>query len=380
MDKPMKKYIIGTVIILFIIIAAVFVSKLNKPPVSQGRTSISIATSDVLISNIYETYTTFGTLQAVREVEISANDDSRVTRIYFSNGNLVSKGNPILQLDSSDAIADLAQKQADLDLAQRTYDRHEQLYEYGGTTKESLDQLKSEVTSDAILVKNSELALQNLTLKAPFDGQLGAFQVNEHDFVSAGTELVKLVQRSPIKVSYSIPQSLASKVKIEQSVTVTTRSVDGKSFDAAVSYISPRINEATGTIALEATIENNDGILLPGMFAQVVEKFGQNPNALTVPEVAVLADIEGSYVYTVENNKATRVNVVIGDIQDGKMEILSGLEEGQNIISQGQQKVNDGDLVTVTNASDNEDENNGDQDDEKDQSKKDKYKKDRKDD
>lgn len=362
---------------MLIILAIIFALKLNKSPASQGQTPITVATSSVEVSKIYETYTTFGTLQAVREVEISANNDSRVTRIYFSNGNLVSKGNPIIQLDSSDAIADLAQKQADLDLAQRTYDRHKQLYEYGGTTQESLDQLKSEVTSDAILVKNSELALQNLTLKAPFDGQLGAFQVNEHDFVSAGTELVKLVQRSPIKVSYSIPQSLASKVKIDQSVNITTHSVDGKNFDAAVSYISPRINEATGTIALEATIENNDGILLPGMFAQVVEKFGQNPNALTVPEVAVLSDIEGNYVYTVENNKAARVNVVIGDIQDGKMEILSGLEEGQNIISQGQQKVNDGDLVTVTNASDDEDKNSDNQEDKKEKRKKGKQEKER---
>lgn len=350
----MKKYIFGLLIALLIAITIILISKVNTKPLAQGQAPLTVATSSVLVSNIDETYTTFGTLQAVKEVEISANNDSRVTNIYFSNGNLVSKGNPIIQLDSSDAIADLAQKKADLALAQRTYERHEQLYEYGGTTQETLDQLKAEVTNDEILVKNSELALQNLTLKAPFDGQLGAFQVNNHDYVEAGSELVKLVQRAPIKVSYSIPQSLAAKVKIEQSVTVTTRSVDGKNFDAAVSYISPRINEATGTIALEATTKNNDGILLPGMFAQVTEKLGQNPNALTVPEVAVLSDIEGSYVYTVENNKATRTNVLIGNIQDGRMEILSGLSKGQNIISQGQQKVNDGDLVTVTNASDDE--------------------------
>lgn len=347
----MKKLI---ALILVLIIAtvtwALYQSHQKKLEQANIIEKITVATTPVRVSEISEKFTTFGSMEAIQKVVISPDDDSRVTKIYFKNGQLVTKGTPIIQLDDSVAKADLATKKATLALAKRTYERHLQLFDVGAATKESLDQLLSEEKSDMIAVKNSEITLENLTLKAPFDGNLSAFTVNAGDFVSAGQALVTVVKKAPIRVAYSIPQSYSSKLQIHQSVIVKAKAIPHKSFTGKVTYISPTVDPNTGTISLEGTFENSEGLLAPGMFVQVENILGENSSALVIPEVALLSDIQGNYVYTVKDGKAARINITIGNIQEGKVQVLKGLNKGQEIVSEGQQKLSDGDPVTVVDS------------------------------
>lgn len=347
----MKKLI--TIIIVLAIIAAgwmLYNSHQRKLANANLIEPITVATTPVRVAEINEKFTTFGSMEAIQKVVISSDDDSRVTKIYFKNGQLVSKGTPIIQLDDSVAKADLATKKATLALAKRTYERHLQLFDVGAATKESLDQLLSEEKSDMIAVKNSEITLENLTLKAPFDGHLGAFTVNAGDYVAAGQALVTVVKKSPIRVAYSIPQSYSEKLKIGQKVVVQAKAIPHQSFTGELSYISPTIDPNTGTVSLEATFANSDGLLAPGMFVQVENILGQNRSALVIPEVALLSDIQGNYVYTVKDGKAARINITIGNIEEGQVQVLKGLDKNQEIISEGQQKLSDGDLVTVVDS------------------------------
>lgn len=338
-------------ILIIIVIAALagiatfFVKKHEANTAKVETIPTKVVASPVSTTTIDETYSTFGTLAAIQKVTVSSDSDSRVTKIFFKNGQLVSKDTPLIQMDDSNAKAELAVNQANLALAEATYKRNAQLLKYGATTKQNLDQLLAEVVNDKTTVKNSQIALDNLTLKAPFDGQLGAFQINQGDYVSAGDALVTLVSKSPIRVDYSIPQDLAEKLKMKQNVIITAKAIPSQSFNGAVSYISPTVDSDTGTISLQATIANKDGLLSPGMFVQVVEVLGQNDQALVIPDSALLSDIEGNYVYRVDNNRATRANVIIGNIQDGKIEILKGLKKGDSVITQGQQKISDGDEI-----------------------------------
>ena len=347
----MKKFI-SIIIILAIIIAAWVLYDLHKKKVENANMieTITVATTPVKVTEINEMFTTFGSMEAIQKVVVSSDADSRVTKIYFKNGQLVSKGTPIIQLDDSVAKADLATLKATLALAKRTYERHLQLFDVGAATKESLDQLLSEEKSDMIAVKNSEITLENLTLKSPFDGQLSAFTVNAGDYVAAGQALVTIVEKSPIRVAYSIPQSYSEKLKIGQKVIVEAKAIQHQSFTGELSYISPTVDPNTGTVSLEGTFANSDGLLAPGMFVQVQSILGRNRSALVIPEVSLLSDIQGNYVYTVKNSKALRINITIGNIQEGDVQVLKGLSKDQEIISEGQQKLSDGDPVTVVDS------------------------------
>jgi membrane fusion protein (multidrug efflux system) len=322
-------------------------TKANSETKNNHTSKIMVAVTKVAEEKMPQTYSTFGTLSADKIVTISPTTDGRVTEVHFKNGQLVSKGTPIIQMDDTDAKAVLATKKANLALAETTYQRHKQLFAYGGDTKQNLDQLAAEVKNDNIAVTNSNILLENLTLKAPFDGQLGEFQVHAGDYVSAGDPLVTIVNKTPIKAAYSLPQSFITKLKMRQKVQITTESMPGKIFDGSVSFISPSVDPNTGTFSLEATLPNKQGALAPGMFVQVLQTIGDTNKALVIPETALLSDIEGNYVYRVVHDKAARTNVTIGTIQDGKIQIMTGLKVGEPIISQGQQKVNDGDNVSV---------------------------------
>jgi len=343
MKQIIRQKRITTLLSCMMLLSIPMTDALAKSPAKQEQIIVGLA--NVVQEKMPQTYNTFGTLTADKIVTISPSSDGRITKIYFKNGQLVEKGTPIIQMDDTDAKADVATKQADLNLAITTYQRHKQLFAYGGTTKQSLDQLAADVKNDKIAVTNSNILLEKLTLKAPFDGQLGEFSVQAGDYVSAGDALVTLLNKAPIIVNYSLPQELITKLKIGQKVVISTQSIKKKTFNGQVSFISPAVDAATGTFNMEATLPNKDGSLAPGMFVQVLQTIGDTDNALVIPDVALLSDIEGNYVYRVVDHKVARTNVTIGTIKDGKVEIIKGLKLGQAVITQGQQKVSDGEMV-----------------------------------
>jgi membrane fusion protein (multidrug efflux system) len=313
-------------------------------------TPTPVYTQKVTTATINDVYQSFGTLKAKNKVTISATVDARVTKIFFQDGQLVTQNAPLIQLDDTTAKAEVAQKQAKLTLAKATYARNQKLIKVGATTQQSLDKLKATVKNDQIALTNAQLELQKLTLKAPFDGQLGSFQVHADDYVTAGQDLVLLVSKSPITVTYSAPQKYSTQLKIGAKIKVSAQAVPKQSFAGQITYISPTVDPQTGTIAIEASIDNKQGVLSPGMFCKIAQVMGQHLNAIVIPPEALLSDIQGNYVYVVKNSHAVRANISVGNIENNQVEVLKGLKQGQLVITQGQQKINEGDLVTATKA------------------------------
>jgi membrane fusion protein (multidrug efflux system) len=288
-----------------------------------------------------------GSLSAVDVVTISTESDGRVQKVYFKNGQQVGKDMPILKLDSSQAQANYDSAVTTLNLNRSKYQRALKL-PVGTISKQDLENLKAAVENSDAEVKKDLATLNNKTVTAPFAGVLGAFQVQPGDYVKAGTPVVSLVSRALLRVNFNIPQNLLPKLKMGQLVTITVDAYPKQSFYGTVSYISPTVNKETRQVAVEAMVQNKSNLLSPGMFCHVAQQVGMNHSALMVPEQAVNADIKGFYVYQVEGQQAVRTGVTTGLRRHGQVQIASGLKLNDVVVISGQQKLQDGSPVVIS--------------------------------
>lgn len=288
-----------------------------------------------------------GSLSASQEVNVSSEVDGRITQIFFKDGQFVAKDMPIIQLNNSKAKADLESAQTSLQLSERTYERYKLLFKEGGISQQDLDQQRSDVESKEAAVKNMITALNQKQIAAPFDGELGAFQVNEGAYITAGQSLVHLVNKTKLKVEYAIPEFFLPQLKVKQSVLVSVDSYPGQTFAGEVTFISPVIDKLTRRVSVQATVPNEEGILLPGMFAHISQIISDGQEALVIPEQAVIASLQGFTVYKVMDGKAIAVKINIGERYNGQLEVKSGLAVGDVVVIAGQQKLDDGVSVAI---------------------------------
>ena len=308
--------------------------------------NINVITATTTKLPIYEQVETFGNLAAVNQVTISSQVAGNVTNIFFKDGQDVNEGALILQLDNTQAKADLISAQADLALSNRNYQRYQELAKYGGTTKQQLDNAQAEVNAKQAALQQNLNALQKYTLTAPLSGRLGSFLVHEGDYVTVGDKIVTIVNNNPLKVLYALPENTFSKLKLNQTVVIDTSALPNKHFYGQVSYIAPTIDTNTGTISVQATLENKSGELSPGLFANLTQIFGQT-DSLVIPEECVLANLQGTYVYKVIDGKAIQTPVKTGRYVQGYIEIQSGLSLGDTVVAEGQQKLSNNAGITV---------------------------------
>ena len=196
-------------------------------------------------------------------------------------------------------------------------------------------------------VQAAQASLNQKTISAPFDGTLGAFSVTAGKYVSAGQALVKLVNRTWLVASYGLSQDLMPELNTGQQVVITTNAYPKKKFYGSVTFISPTVNKDTGSISLQASVSNKDGLLSPGMYVQIEQQLSVTREALVVPNDAINASVSGYNVYKVDNGKAVQVSVQIGDRYNGNVEVVSGVKVGDVVVVAGQQKLKDGDSVKV---------------------------------
>lgn len=292
-----------------------------------------------------------GNLVAVQKGVISSEVSGRVAKIYYQDGQFVAKSMPIIQLDDTTAKADLASAKAALNLSQTTFNRYQQVFKEGGTSKQQLDQLRSDMESKQAAVKNAQVELQQKTLVAPFDGNLNEIKIVVGDYVDQGQVLVSIINKRALKVQYTIPQQFLPQLQMGQNVNVTSSAYKDQVFTGKVSYISPAVDKDTGTVAVQATIPNKQELLSPGMFVTVTQQLGVDKKALMIPEEGVMASLQGYHVFRVVKGKAVQTKVTLGVHKDGMVQVINGLQLDDTVVIAGQQKLEDGSVVTILNKS-----------------------------
>lgn len=315
------------------------------------QTPVLVNVVKVTSQNVTQTIDALGSLSAKKDVTISSETAGRVQKVYFKDGQQVSEGMPIIQLDDAQAKAQYESALAELHLSRHKYDRSKLLLNQA-ISKQALEQLQATMDTDEATVKSQQVLLNQKQITAPFSGTLGKFLVHEGDYVTAGTPLVNLVNADQLQVDFNVPQDQRSALKEGQLVNVTVNAYPDKTFYGTVNFISPTVDSNSRTVAVQATLPNKKGLLSPGMFVHVAQQVKVDKDALVVPQQATLADIKGYYVYVVEGNKVAKTYVKTGANVGAMIQIVSGLKKGQQVVVAGTQKLSDGSLIKIAPTND----------------------------
>ncbi|MDJ0805451.1 MAG: efflux RND transporter periplasmic adaptor subunit [Gammaproteobacteria bacterium] len=313
-----------------------------------------IAATSVTLEQRQPSLRSVGSLVAVHGVQVSSETAGIVSEILFESGDQVKQGDPLIKLDATVDQAALTALRADQRLAEVEYKRSADLLPKKAVSRSDYDQAKAKLQSARARVEEQRAVVSRKTILAPFDGVLGIRQVNQGQYLNPGEGIVPLQSLDPIYVDYTLPERYFQQISIGRPVRVTVEALPDETFEAKVTAIDAALLEGTRSIKLRATLNNVQGTLRPGMFAEVHTIVGEDRAILTIPQTAISYNTYGSFVMVVAENEAGQLSVARrqvepGSVKDGRAEIVQGLEAGEQVVRAGHNKLRPGQSVSIDN-------------------------------
>ncbi len=303
------------------------------------------------------TFNVIGTMAAVQGVTVSADLPGTVDKIHFESGQWVKQGDILVELDTRQEKAQLANMEAARDLAHINFGRMEQLVKQGVLAKSDYDTaISSQKVSDA-QVAEVKATIDRKTIRAPFSGVLGIRQVNLGQYLSAGAAIVPLQSLDPIYVNFGVPQQDAGQVKLGSIVRITSDDLK-KTATGKVTAFDSVVNESTRNVQVQATMSNPGNKLRGGMFVQVDISTGADRQVISVPATAINYAPYGDSVFVIGDMKDPKGNtykgvkqvfVKVAGSRGDQVAIVSGLNPGDEVVSAGVFKLRNGAAVVVNN-------------------------------
>lgn len=282
---------------------------------------------------------TVGTLRSDESVIIRPEVSGRIQGIHFNEGQDVKKGDVLITLDPRTAQAALQDAQAALSLNAANYDRTKALYKNRYTSLEKQDKMRAAYEQAESGLTGRTLALDKMTLYAPFDGTIGFRDVSVGDYVQPGQDIVNLEAIDRLKIDFSLPEKDISRVQIGQTLTLKSDSMPGESLSGVIYAINPQLEAAGRHVRVRGHVQNQNRALKPGMFVRVSLAVHQYDGALMTPEESVIPQGSKPFIYTIKDSKAVLNPVTLGLRQDGLVQVLSGIAPGDQVITAGQMKL-----------------------------------------
>jgi len=303
-----------------------------------------------------------GQLIAKAEATIAAQVKGQVTEIQVSEGEAVEAGAVLLvidperrQLEVTNAKAQLAEAQAELAVAKRTYARTKRLSKGNVASEARLDEDRTRQSLARSVATGAEArlglalrALEDSTVRAPFSGLIARRHVSVGEYLSIGSALFDLVALDPIEVEFTLAEIDSSKVELGHPVEISIAPYPDETFLATVSMISPTIDPRTRTLRVKAELSNPAGRIRPGLFAHTDLGVSEREDVIVVPNDAVVQRADGAVIFRLnDSERVERVLVETGVQLEGWVEISSGLSPGDVVVVRGQSRIDDGVAVSV---------------------------------
>lgn len=354
-NRGMKIKLLVVVIVLVVLLGGVylwkrfiayetnkFLQKL-KSPVS----SVSTAFSEN--KTWQESIAATGSTVANEGVNINAEVAGTITNIYFKSGQVVKKGQVLLQLNPDVLKATLANQKAALHYAKTSFARQRRLMHENAVSKESFDQAQLNYKQAKASVRQTEAMLAQTTVRAPFAGVLGIRAVNVGQYLTLNTSIVTLTALQPMYVDFSLAENQVANIKVGQKVRLSVGAYPNKTFDGKVTAINSTLDSTTRTLQVRAEVNNSQNLLLPNMFANIALLTGKVDKVTVVPQIAINYAPSGDYVYVIKDNIANRQYIHIGERRGAKIAVTKGLKAQEQVVYAGQVKLRNGSKVVVEN-------------------------------
>jgi membrane fusion protein (multidrug efflux system) len=321
-----------------------------------------VATAPVVAVDLEERIEASGELEARYHSFVAAEVNGQITQIVRDEGEPIAAGEPVLEIDPQRRALELtaararaAQADARAVEARRQTERIRSLHGQKAASQSKLDEAETALLvaqSDAAALRAqlgvAEQALDDASVRAPFDGVVGQRLVSEGDFVQVGMRLVELVSLDPIQVVFHLAEVDSGRVAVGQKVNVSVAPYPEEVFEAAVDVVYPTIDPGSRTLRVKATLANPGGRLRPGLFARADLGIRVRRGVPMVPEEAVLQRADGAVVFrVVAGERVERRVVAVGEFRRGMIEIRSGLDAGDVVVTRGHSELVDGAVIRV---------------------------------
>lgn len=354
-----KRFIIAF-IVLFIIFGGLFGYKAYKGyKMNQymKRMEYPSATVSVAVSKIgdWQPYIhTIGNVTAINSVNVTTQVPGQVVGIYFKSGEFVKKGQILVKLNDSVQLAKLRQYKSQLILNKFNYEQYKKAFKKNAVSKASYIQMLSALKQNEALIRQTEVTINEMTIRAPFSGIVGirnANSVNLGEYIQPGTSIIPLYSVNPIYVDFTMPQNDLKELKVNQKVMVGLGSYKNKVFIGRIKTISINVNTVSRNITVRVIVNNGDMVLRPGMFVTGRVFLPVVHNVITVPATAVTYNPYGDFVYVVSKKNGQYVAntdyVTVGEQRNNTVVILKGLKPGETVVTAGQIKLKNGAPVII---------------------------------
>src|SRR5271168_1243868 len=305
------------------------------------------------------TLSVIGTVTAIEGVTVSADLPGTVDKIHFESGESVQEGDILVELDTRQEKAQLANIEAQRDLARIQYGRSEQLAQAGVISKSEYDNAAAQQKATEAQVNDVKAAIARKTIHAPFSGVLGIRQISLGQYLAAGQAIVSLQSVNPIYVNFGVPQQDTPKMKLGRGLHVTSTDLPGEAFSGKITALDSVINEQTRNIQIQATLQNQGGKLRPGMYVQVELPLGEARDVIPLPASAINYAPYGDSVYVVTDIKDEKTGksyrgvrqqiVKIEGSRGDQVAVTSGVNPGDEVVSAGVFRLRNAAPVEINN-------------------------------
>jgi membrane fusion protein (multidrug efflux system) len=302
------------------------------------------ARSDTVVDAILAT----GQIEAMQSIELRPDVEGRVVQILVREGSLVGAGTPLFKIDDAELRAQVAQVEAERDLAGQSLVRTRELLSQKASSQAELERADATMRSTEAQLERLKVRLARTLVRAPFAGVVGRRFVSLGDYVTSDTRLAALQTVSPQRASFQVPERYAEQLEAGQNVTFRVAALPGREFTGRVDFVDPIVQLPGRTIMVKARVPNPRRELQSGMFIEARLATAVRPNAVVIPEDAVLPLQGLNFVWVVADGKATRRQVELGVRTPGFVEVRSGVEGSEQVVVGGQERLAEGAPVQAT--------------------------------
>ncbi len=314
---------------------------------SAGSNKMKVEAVKISEESVEDRIFSSGSLRADEIVDLSVESSGLITNIYFDEGSEVEKGDLLLKINDSQLQAEKNRNAFRLTLAEQREERQKRLLERGGISQDEYEATLNELNVLRSELQLIEARIDQTEIRAPFSGSIGLKYVSEGSYISPTTRIATLQRLNPIKIDFSVPERHVARVSVGDKINFQIQGVDS-TFIGEVYAFEPSVDRETRSLQIRAITENDSRILFPGAFANITLILDTISDALMVPTISVIPDLNTQKLFVVRNGVVDEIRVQTGIRTSEKVQVISGLAPGDTVLTTGLLQVRSGDEVEIT--------------------------------
>lgn len=317
----------------------------NNP---SGSNKLQVEAVQLDYETVQDRIFSSGTIQADEVVELSSEASGIITDISFREGSEVEEGELLVKINDSELQAQRQRASFRLSLAEQREERQRRLLERGGISQDDYDATLNEVNVLRSELNLIDAQIDRTEVRAPFSGVIGLRYVSVGSYINPGARIASLQKVNPVKIDFSVPERYISRVQVGDQVNFRVQGVDSLFF-GEVYAIEPRIETQTRTLQIRAMSENPDMLLFPGAFANITLILENIDDALMVPSISIIPELNSQKVLVARNGIVEEVRIQTGIRTSEKVQVLDGVARGDTVLTTGLLQARSGDEIEISN-------------------------------